>query len=178
MRLKTWFTGCKDYKALGLQNHQIKDEDITSSSYRHNHPAYHARVGHDAWCAETRDKYQWLQIDLHQTRQLLFIATQGNGIDAWVKTFYVEFSMDNITWYCFGNQLEAFMVRTRIATWSHGMNNRTPHPTYIHQMMGIRGLWLIVFSQYCSQFLVPCTGKVSYQFLFKTVKIIKEIHIA
>ncbi|XP_066250155.1 discoidin domain-containing receptor 2-like [Euwallacea similis] len=71
---------CSD--PVGMQNRNIKDKDITASSfYTINLLPEFGRLKYEdeegAWCPNHTDIGPWLQIDLHQRHKLTSIATQG-----------------------------------------------------------------------------------------------------
>ncbi|XP_048589510.1 retinoschisin-like [Nematostella vectensis] len=84
----------------------INDEQLTSSSARPEFPAYNGRLGlhSKAWCASTNNKSQWLQVDLRERKVLLAITTEGT-VDAWVTQYYLQYSNDMETWYCYGDEI-------------------------------------------------------------------------
>lgn len=50
---------------LGMQNGQIKDRQITASSVRGQELPHYARLhGKKFWCARTKSKTEYLQVDL------------------------------------------------------------------------------------------------------------------
>ncbi|XP_038053256.1 uncharacterized protein LOC119725765 [Patiria miniata] len=99
---------CKD--ALGIQTGVIQDSMMSASSYYDNaHTANRARLHANAsadgelgsgWIAETADTNQWLQVDMRLVTIFSGVRTQGVGdVEAWIKTYYVEYSNDSSTWY-------------------------------------------------------------------------------
>ncbi|EDO38967.1 predicted protein, partial [Nematostella vectensis] len=97
---------------VGLENRLIPDSRIKASSWLSDHPAYDGRLGNgNYWCAMSHDQDQWLEVDIGEKMMLLFVATQGNGRDAWVSSFYLQFSPDNMTWYCYGTEKNIALIR-------------------------------------------------------------------
>ena len=86
-----------------MEDLRIPDNRISASSYKSSNPEdffapRKARLNlAPGWCAGTENKQQWLQIDLAKPVVFGKVATQGN-YKRWIKTYYVNHSLDNITW--------------------------------------------------------------------------------
>ena len=81
---------------LGMENGNVEDSKITSSTAWSNLPSTKARLNSDSsWSAGTNDKNQWIQVDLDKAVTVTKIATQGRkNYDQWVKTFTLSYSFD------------------------------------------------------------------------------------
>ncbi|XP_033638385.1 uncharacterized protein LOC117299078, partial [Asterias rubens] len=98
---------CKD--DLGLRSGVIQDSMVSASShYNEPHTANRARLFANAssdgkigsgWIAGASDTNQWLQIDMGIVSIFSGVKTQGVGdVEAWIETYYVEYSNDSTTW--------------------------------------------------------------------------------
>ena len=56
-----------------------------------------------AWCAAEENEDQWLQVDLREDKDVMAVALQGRYHHSWVTTFYIQYSTDGNTWYCYGS---------------------------------------------------------------------------
>lgn len=56
-----------------------------------------------AWCAAEENEEQWLQVDLQEDKDVMAVALQGRYHHSWVTTFYIQYSRDGNTWYCYGS---------------------------------------------------------------------------
>ncbi|XP_028401252.1 coagulation factor V-like [Dendronephthya gigantea] len=90
-------------EALGVENGQIQDYQITSSSFCEGLPPQEGRLHGDAcWSASGNDKNQWIQIDLSRDKDITAIATQGRkDADEWVKSYIVSYSTDGKEFQCY-----------------------------------------------------------------------------
>ncbi|XP_031557770.1 uncharacterized protein LOC116294321, partial [Actinia tenebrosa] len=91
--------GCTS--SLGLENSQIPDSHLTSSSSSDNfHAASRGRLyGSSSWCSQTIGNNEYIQVDLGQVKTVTGIATQGNPhMNAWVTSYKVGYSFDNRYW--------------------------------------------------------------------------------
>ena len=99
------YKGCKNPKALGMENGQIHDSQITASSQwdvnhgptnaRLNFKAHGRRTG--AWSSRRNDVNQWLQIDFKYRATITEILTQGRkSYNQWIKTYTVSYSDDGV----------------------------------------------------------------------------------
>lgn len=74
-----------------------KDKSFKAEYGRLNNKPSGAMGG--AWCAQSSDKFQYLQIDLNKEMTLSGVATQGQ-IDApnWVVKYSIQHSTDGTNW--------------------------------------------------------------------------------
>eukprot|EP00794_Sanderia_malayensis_P007980 gene7980-8837_t len=83
---------------LGIENGNIKDSAISSSSYTVSKEAKFARLNHaSGWCALSNAD-QWLQVDLGRQLPIRAVAIQGYGAknsQEIVKTFQVSHSLSS-----------------------------------------------------------------------------------
>ena len=57
-----------------------------------------------AWCATEENEEQWLEVDLLDEKDVMAVALQGLQCHhSWVTTFYIQYSIDRKTWYCYGS---------------------------------------------------------------------------
>lgn len=56
-----------------------------------------------AWCAAEENEDQWLELDLRENKDVMAVALQGRYHHSWVTTFYIQYSTDGNTWYCYGS---------------------------------------------------------------------------
>ncbi|XP_022097497.1 thrombospondin-1-like [Acanthaster planci] len=107
-RYYVYVYACRD--ALGIQTGVIQDSMMSASSFNdYAHTANRARLHANAsadgeigsgWIAKTADSNQWLQIDTETITIFSGVKTQGVGdVEAWIKTYYVEYSNDSNTWH-------------------------------------------------------------------------------
>ncbi|XP_028411604.1 EGF-like repeat and discoidin I-like domain-containing protein 3 [Dendronephthya gigantea] len=89
--------------ALGMENGQIRDNQITASSEydiyfgaangRLNFTPRHGRTG--SWSSLYNDLHQWLQVDFQRSTMVTEISTQGRSEhDQFVKSYTVSSSQD------------------------------------------------------------------------------------
>ncbi|XP_067857220.1 inactive carboxypeptidase-like protein X2 [Heptranchias perlo] len=101
---------------LGLESHGIADDQIMSSSFlRHGLGAHRIRLNiqagaedeeeedyfDGAWCAQTEDQSQWLEVDARKLIEFSGVITQGRDSllhNDWVSSYFVQFSNDSRTW--------------------------------------------------------------------------------
>ena len=57
-----------------------------------------------AWCAAVKDEEQWLEVDLQENRDVMALGLQGRYGHSWIELFYVQYSTDGNTWYCYGSE--------------------------------------------------------------------------
>lgn len=57
-----------------------------------------------AWCAQTEDINQYLQIDLLKPTIIVAIATQGMAIPSgnWVSSYTLSYSCNGTDWFLYG----------------------------------------------------------------------------
>ena len=92
---------CVPPPPLGMTSGDVPDHMISASSENVSRPARDARFDMPgSWCALRSVRGEWLEVDLGRIATLVAVATQGNGNDSWVKAFNLQFSADNVTWYC------------------------------------------------------------------------------
>ena len=94
---------------LGLENRNIKDEQLTASSAWDNDKeqfgAQRARLNLNrwpqGWTAHVEDRSPWLQVNLKNPYIITRIATQGFGghINQWVKKYRITWENDEGIWY-------------------------------------------------------------------------------
>ncbi|XP_058960954.2 EGF-like repeat and discoidin I-like domain-containing protein 3 [Pocillopora verrucosa] len=92
--------------ALGMENGNIQDDQITASSQWNSatHGTTRARLnllpssGAGGWVALQHTVDEWLQVDLRsQYTSVTGLATQGrNDHDQWVTKYYVQYSYDGV----------------------------------------------------------------------------------
>ncbi|KAI7801656.1 probable carboxypeptidase X1 isoform X1 [Triplophysa rosa] len=98
---------------LGLESLKVKDSQLLSSSYKRRGLGPHrARLNiqsgiedgdiyDGAWCAQHKDKNQWLQVDAMKLTRFTAVMLQGRS-SIWsldfVETFKVQVSNDTIKW--------------------------------------------------------------------------------
>ena len=95
----------QDTYPLGMENGNISDEKITSSSERIiTYHAYQGRlhftkngIQKHSWVGGEKDTSPWLQVDLDsQFTRVTGVATQGgNNRDWWVSKYMLLYSLDN-----------------------------------------------------------------------------------
>ncbi|XP_078363993.1 polycystin family receptor for egg jelly-like [Oculina patagonica] len=103
---------CQD--ALGMENREITDGQITASSQA---DLYHAAIqgrlhfpeagGHaGGWVVGILDDKQWLQVDLkNKYANLTGVATQGrSGFAQWVTKYNLQYSDDGVNFYYYMEQ--------------------------------------------------------------------------
>ncbi|XP_065822139.1 probable carboxypeptidase X1 isoform X1 [Labrus bergylta] len=102
-----------DCPPLGLESLQVDDSQIQASSYQREGLGPHrGRLNiqsgiedgdlHDgAWCAEYKDRHQWLEVDAIHLTLFTGVILQGrNSIWSWdwVHTYKVQLSNDSVNW--------------------------------------------------------------------------------
>ncbi|XP_067879196.1 inactive carboxypeptidase-like protein X2 [Heterodontus francisci] len=101
---------------LGLESHKIADEQLISSSFlRHGLGPHRIRLNMQAgaededeedyfdgaWCAQTEDQSQWIEVDARKPIEFSGVITQGRDSllhNDWVSSYFVQFSNDSRTW--------------------------------------------------------------------------------
>ncbi|KAG7234593.1 hypothetical protein INR49_002222 [Caranx melampygus] len=112
-----------DCPPLGLESLRVDDSQITASSYQRMGLGPHrGRLNiqsgiedgdmHDgAWCADYKDKNQWLEVDAIHLTLFTGVVLQGrNSIWSWdwVQTYKVQLSNDSVNWQtCMNGTVEA-----------------------------------------------------------------------
>ena len=90
---------CQDQ--LGLEDGRITDSQITASSqYSSNFDPTKARLNSlGAWCVQTIDLNQWLQVEFESSTWMTGVIIQGrSNFDQWVKEYKVQHSTDGEEW--------------------------------------------------------------------------------
>ena len=94
---------CK--KALGMENGEMSDDQITASShYNENYLPSYGRLNllGNAWAAKTNDPNQWLQVDFQKPTIITGISTQGQSNvpdNRFVTQYSISFSDDGNNFY-------------------------------------------------------------------------------
>ncbi|XP_044062109.1 probable carboxypeptidase X1 [Siniperca chuatsi] len=98
---------------LGLESLKVKDIQLRASSYKRRGLGPHrgrlniqsgiedGDVYDGAWCAQYRDKKQWLEVDALRLTRFTGVILQGrSSIWSWnmVYTYKVQFSNDSLVW--------------------------------------------------------------------------------
>ncbi|XP_033105774.1 uncharacterized protein LOC117108037 [Anneissia japonica] len=89
---------------VGMQDGSISSDRITASSeYNRNCGSSFGRLQNTdrsgAWCAQSNDQSQWLQINLGEPHTISGVLTQGrSNNDQWVTSFTVQYKMDGQDW--------------------------------------------------------------------------------
>ncbi|KAM3612336.1 uncharacterized protein V6R79_007097 [Siganus canaliculatus] len=98
---------------LGLESLKVRDAQLKASSYKRRGLGPHrgrlniqsgiedGDIYDGAWCAQHRDKKQWLQVDALRLTRFTGVILQGrNSIWSWdvVHTYKVQFSNDSVVW--------------------------------------------------------------------------------
>ncbi|XP_023286145.1 probable carboxypeptidase X1 [Seriola lalandi dorsalis] len=112
-----------DCPPLGLESLRVDDSQIQASSYqRMGLGAHRGRLNiqsgiedgdmyDGAWCADYKDRHQWLEVDaIHLTRFTGVILQGRNSIWSWdwVQTYKVQLSNDSVNWQsCMNGTVEA-----------------------------------------------------------------------
>ncbi|XP_042357175.1 probable carboxypeptidase X1 [Plectropomus leopardus] len=102
-----------DCPPLGLESLRIDDSQIQASSYQRTGLGPHrgrlniqsgiedGDLYDGAWCAEYKDRYQWLEVDAIHLTLFTGVILQGrNSIWSWdwVHTYKVQLSNDSVSW--------------------------------------------------------------------------------
>ncbi|XP_076595235.1 putative carboxypeptidase X1 isoform X1 [Chaetodon auriga] len=98
---------------LGLESLKVKDTQLRASSYKRRGLGPHrgrlniqsgiedGDIYDGAWCAQYRDKKQWLEVDALRLTRFTGVILQGrSSIWSWdvVHTYKVQFSNDSLAW--------------------------------------------------------------------------------
>lgn len=87
---------------LGMENGQIKDDQVTASTYFPHHEPHEGRLnakGGQAWHARYTTGTEYLQIDFRREVNITAVATQGQSGKAFYVTEYkLNMSDDGKTW--------------------------------------------------------------------------------
>ncbi|XP_038641148.1 inactive carboxypeptidase-like protein X2 [Scyliorhinus canicula] len=106
---------------LGLESHEVVDEQLTASSFlRYGLGPHRIRLNMQAgaededeedyfdgaWCAQTEDQSQWIELDARKLIEFSGVITQGRDSllhNDWVNSFYVQFSNDSRGWITYSD---------------------------------------------------------------------------
>ncbi|XP_019948441.2 probable carboxypeptidase X1 isoform X2 [Paralichthys olivaceus] len=98
---------------LGLESLKVKDTQLRASSYKRRGLGPHrgrlniqsgiedGDIYDGGWCAQYRDKNQWLEVDARRPTRFTGVILQGrSSIWSWnvVHTYKVQFSNDSLVW--------------------------------------------------------------------------------
>uniref|UniRef100_A0A4W6CAL5 Carboxypeptidase X, M14 family member 1 n=1 Tax=Lates calcarifer TaxID=8187 RepID=A0A4W6CAL5_LATCA len=98
---------------LGLESLRVKDGQLRASSFKRRGLGPHrgrlniqsgiedGDIYDGAWCAQYRDKNQWLEVDARRLTRFTGVILQGrSSIWSWdlVHTYKVQFSNDSLVW--------------------------------------------------------------------------------
>ncbi|XP_039976484.1 probable carboxypeptidase X1 [Xiphias gladius] len=98
---------------LGLESLKVKDTQLRASSYKRRGLGPHrgrlniqsgiedGDIYDGAWCAQYRDRKQWLEVDARRPTRFTGVILQGrSSIWSWdmVHTYKVQFSNDSYVW--------------------------------------------------------------------------------
>ncbi|XP_072025097.1 uncharacterized protein [Amphiura filiformis] len=88
------------YDALGMENGNISDTDISSSTTNGGYLPELARLHTaSAWRSYYNNAQQWIQVQFLRQLPITGIITQGEkGANVWVTRFKVQYSLDYQTW--------------------------------------------------------------------------------
>lgn len=84
-----------------MQTFVIEYSQITASSSSNSSSANKGRLGGKkrSWCT-TATNLEFLQVDLVHIHTVTYIATQGSlRKDAWVTSYFIEYSADGLQWF-------------------------------------------------------------------------------
>ncbi|XP_078530689.1 putative carboxypeptidase X1 isoform X2 [Lissotriton helveticus] len=116
----------KECPPLGLESLRVTDHQLrASSTERYGLGAHRGRLNMQsgiydedlydgAWCAEEKDKNQWLEIDARRLTRFTGVITQGkNSIwtDDWVTSYKVQVSNDTHVWTTCKNGTEEVIFK-------------------------------------------------------------------
>ena len=122
---------CKESRPLGMENDEISDDQITSSSdfdlhLRAANGRLNSVAGNDktAWSSQKDDLNPWLQVDFQRSTIITGISTQGRqGSNQFVKSYTISFS-DNgkdFTGYKLGKILKVSWIGEQNITPGSGV---------------------------------------------------------
>ncbi|XP_042349029.1 probable carboxypeptidase X1 [Plectropomus leopardus] len=98
---------------LGLESLRVKDDQLRASSYKRRGLGPHrgrlniqsgiedGDIYDGGWCAQYRDRKQWLEVDARRLTRFTGVILQGrSSIWSWnvVHTYKVQFSNDSLAW--------------------------------------------------------------------------------
>ena len=86
-------TRCRQSHALGMENGEIKDHQITASSFSDNFQPWQGRLNKDTyWASAGSPTDPWIQVTISHQTIVTGIISQGSGEDTqWVKYLHIEF---------------------------------------------------------------------------------------
>ncbi|XP_062254101.1 probable carboxypeptidase X1 isoform X1 [Platichthys flesus] len=123
-----------DCPPLGLESLRVDDSQIQASSYQRTGLGPHrgrlniqsgiedGDLYDGAWCAQYKDRHQWLEVDAIHLTQFTGVILQGrNSIWSWdwVLTYKVQLSNDSVSW-------RTCMNGTREAIFKGNQDPETP----------------------------------------------------
>jgi len=84
---------------LGMENSQISDSQLTSSS-NSNNPSRGRLYADSSWCSVTTSSSEYVQVDLIRVTTVTGVALQGNpSAEKWVTSFIMSYSYSVNQWY-------------------------------------------------------------------------------
>ena len=90
-----WFsyTECGKGRALGMESGNIKDGQITASSFYTGFNPWEGRLNNNHyWATSAKSPSNpWIQVDLLRSTQVTGITSQGSGNQEWVTAFQVQY---------------------------------------------------------------------------------------
>ncbi|XP_063811714.1 coagulation factor V isoform X2 [Pseudophryne corroboree] len=139
---------------LGMENSNIKDTQITASSYKsswYSSPwlpslARLNKVGSvNAWQAKSNNNQQWLQIDFLVRKKLTGITTQGARYitsEMYVESYSVQYSDNGKTWKSYMDESTSMekIFKGNRNNFGHGKNEFNP-PIYSQYLRIIPKSW-------------------------------------
>ena len=119
---------------LGMQNGQIKDDQITASSYFKNHEPSEGRLkvkGGRAWHAKYTTNMEYLQIDFRREVNITAVATQGQSESVFYVTAYkLNMSDDGKTWNEYREN-----EKPKVYILSHSLNSNLQPAVFKNKQM-------------------------------------------
>ena len=96
------YKGCANVQPLGVANDKVIPNGQMSSSYfkkNYHIPKDGLLNAARAWCPQTKDGFDWLQVDMGTSYHVFGIATQGKNFGAaeWTTSYWISMSLDGIT---------------------------------------------------------------------------------
>ena len=88
------YTACGNARALGMESGDIKDDQITASSFYGGRKPWRGRLYNgNFWAiAYSNPTDPWIQVDLLRSTVVTGIITQGAaGIEQWVKYLQIQY---------------------------------------------------------------------------------------
>ena len=82
-----------------MESGEIRNRQITASTWYDNYPPYKARFRWIGWMANQTDTDQWIQVDFGILRYVSGLRTQSRHASMFrVVKYKVEYSPDDIEW--------------------------------------------------------------------------------